>query len=607
MMTQPLRRQFRLWTVVLVVVPSLLIMAMYTLWQIEVAKQKNLELISQRVTFQKRLIESWIEARSNDVRTLSQMEVFRILDKGQMKNTLDLMQRYSKDFDSLSYIDKDGFFRISTLSTGIRIASTSGQPYFQTAVAGQEYISDVVIGRNSGLPIINFSSPIYDKTGKFQGLILGSVRTTTIETLLRDNWVGQSGEILLVNGQGTMIAEPRYIHVLVERGLAEGTSKMKVKLSNDALNTIHLGEIGTATWIDYLGNNVMGAYQYLPERGWTLIGSISKAEILAPIYSQLAIMAGGTLMLVLLILPLATLVTNRVKRPIDWLIEQSDLVASENYAMIDRTQRLEEMPLELGTLCETFIQMSCKIQNTVRLLKENEAKLESKVLELEAANKELEAFSYSVSHDLRAPLRGIDGFSQALLEDYGDKVGEKGVDYLRRVRSGAQKMGALIDDLLKLSRVSRSEMRLEVVDISAMVQSIMDDYHKVIPERSVEFVIQSNLSVLADRSLLRIMLTNLVDNAWKYSSKAVKARIEFGLLFANGENIFFLRDNGVGFDMAYADKLFSPFQRLHTIVEFPGTGIGLATVLRIMRRHGGKIWAEASLNEGATFYFSFER
>ena len=386
MKTQPLQRQFRLWTALLVIVPSLLIMTMYTVGQIKTAKQKSLELISQRVEFQNRLIEYWVAERASDVRKLSQLEAFQILDEQQMKSTLNVMQQYSKDFDSLSYIDNNGVFKISTLSRGIQFPSTIGQPYFQAAVAGKEYISDVVIGRNSGLPIINFSSPIYGKGGVYHGLILGSVRTTTIEALLRDNWMGETGEILLVNREGMMIAEPRYVNILIEKGMIDSTSRMKVKLSNEALMNTQKGESGSATWKDYLGNKVIGAYQHMPERGWTLIGSISEEEVLAPIYTQLEIMGGGTLFLVILILPVATRLTNQIKSPIEWLIRQSNLVAAEDYKSVGRAKPLKNIPRELGILCETFVNMSYKIENTIGLLKENEVKVESKMVEIQDVN-----------------------------------------------------------------------------------------------------------------------------------------------------------------------------------------------------------------------------
>jgi light-regulated signal transduction histidine kinase (bacteriophytochrome) len=219
-------------------------------------------------------------------------------------------------------------------------------------------------------------------------------------------------------------------------------------------------------------------------------------------------------------------------------------------------------------------------------------------------NEELEAFCYSVSHDLRAPLRSIDGFSQALLEDYIDKLDAQGKDYLNRVRAGAQRMGELIDDLLTLSRVTRTKLEKQTVDLSAFACNIAAQLESEQPERQVEFVIADGLTSNGDPGLLRAALENLLRNAWKFTSKHPHARVEFGITQVDDKAAFFIRDNGVGFDMAYVGKLFGPFQRLHGNSEFPGNGIGLATVQRIIHRHGGKVWAEGILNEGATFYFT---
>ena len=235
--------------------------------------------------------------------------------------------------------------------------------------------------------------------------------------------------------------------------------------------------------------------------------------------------------------------------------------------------------------------------------------LQQAITELKVVNKELETFSYSVSHDLRAPLRSIDGFSQALIEDCLDQLDESGHDHLRRIRTATQKMGQLIDDLLTLSRVIRSDMRRESVDLSRLASHTCNVLQQSHPERQVEFNIQPGLVAQGDTRLLQVVLENLLNNAWKFTAKRPQAKIEFGLLTSEtAENIspytYFVRDDGVGFDMAYADKLFSPFQRLHSVTEFPGNGIGLATVQRIVHRHGGELWAEGSLDQGATFYFT---
>ena len=223
--------------------------------------------------------------------------------------------------------------------------------------------------------------------------------------------------------------------------------------------------------------------------------------------------------------------------------------------------------------------------------------------ELEAVNKELESFSYSVSHDLRSPLRAIDGFSQTLLDEYADKLDADGQQYLDRVRNAAQRMGNLIDDMLKLSRVTRSEIKREIVDLSALGSQVVSELQKHNPERQVKVTIQPGMTAKGDRSLLQIVLENLLGNAWKYTGGVDSAVIEFGTETVDNETVYFIQDNGIGFDMQYANKLFTPFQRLHSSGEFPGTGIGLATVARIIERHNGRIWAEAAPNQGARFRF----
>jgi light-regulated signal transduction histidine kinase (bacteriophytochrome) len=257
------------------------------------------------------------------------------------------------------------------------------------------------------------------------------------------------------------------------------------------------------------------------------------------------------------------------------------------------------LPDQAGQIIGTF-----GISRDITERKQAEVALQKAKLELEAANKELEAFSYSVSHDLRAPLRSVDGYSQALLEDYGELLPIEGRNFLERLRGAAHHMAELIEDLLKLSQVTRTHLKSVPVDLTRLAENILAELQRAQPERSVRCRVAPNLNARGDPHLLQVVLENLLNNAWKYTSKQGQAEIEFGSKYENGQTIYFVRDNGAGFDMAYANKLFGAFQRLHTTTEFPGTGIGLATVQRIIQRHGGRIWAESAVGQGATFSFT---
>jgi PAS domain S-box-containing protein len=243
-----------------------------------------------------------------------------------------------------------------------------------------------------------------------------------------------------------------------------------------------------------------------------------------------------------------------------------------------------------------------RAEEAVRELNESQQR---QAAQLEAANKELEAFSYSVSHDLRAPLRSIDGFSLALVEDYAGKLDEHARNYLERIRAATQRMAQLIDDLLNLSRISRSDMSRQAVDLSAIANSILAEFRQHEPARLVECIVPDAVVVNGDPRLLQVVLENLLGNAWKFTGKMAHAIIELGVEQHDGDDTtYFVRDDGAGFDMAFAGKLFGPFQRLHTTREFPGTGIGLTTVQRIIHRHGGRVWAEGAEGKGATFSFT---
>src|ERR1035437_1978699 len=265
-------------------------------------------------------------------------------------------------------------------------------------------------------------------------------------------------------------------------------------------------------------------------------------------------------------------------------------------------QQLRDTQLAVLNILEDLSQAQAEIRT---LNAELEARVEQRTAELVVANKNLEAFTYSVAHDLRSPLRGLGGYSEALGEDYGDRLAEARLRFVERIQAASERMGALIDDLLLLARVSRAEMSLGPVDLSAEVADIAAELQAREPGRRGRFAIHDGVRVTADRTLIRSVVQNHVENAWKFTAKREGATIEFGTAAAGDAGLCcYVRDNGAGFDPAFTGKLFQPFQRLHAVTDFPGTGIGLASVQRIVERHGGRAWAEGAVDRGASFYFT---
>jgi PAS domain S-box-containing protein len=286
------------------------------------------------------------------------------------------------------------------------------------------------------------------------------------------------------------------------------------------------------------------------------------------------------------------------------LVQPHDRPAFEASVLVNRVEDERRRLTGLRWILRDVTDRKQAEQKILRLNAELEQRVQERTAALESANREMEAFSYSVSHDLRAPLRSIIGFSNALVEDYSDKLDPEGARYLQYTHEAGLKMNRLVNDLMELSRATRGVLHQEEVDLSALATVLINELRERDPHRMVEALIEPGLVARGDEGLLRIALENLLSNAWKFTAQQTRARIEVGTSCQKGSRVFFVRDNGAGFSMAHAGRLFGVFQRLHSEQEFPGTGIGLATVRRIFTRHGGQVWAEAKIGEGATFYFS---
>ena len=370
-----------------------------------------------------------------------------------------------------------------------------------------------------------------------------------------------------------------------------------------------------------------------PKRDWQEGQVRGVLEILYPLRSLEALTGanmrstyGLMSLLALLWLGGVGLVVSKLRRTSDELevrVQQRTLDLQKTNEQLE--QEIQERQLAEQALREARDHLEQRVQERTAKLAEANAELVKEVKErklaeegvrtlnadllqqkaqLEASNKELEAFSYSVSHDLRAPLRGIDGFSQAVLEDYGDKLDSAGKGFLERVRSASQRMSKLIDAMLHLARLTRAELHTQSVDLSALAQQVIGELKRVDPEHEVVWRVEEGMQTTADPNLLRVVLENLLGNAWKFTAHTTEAKIEIGVTQYKDRSAFFVRDNGAGFDMTYVHKLFGAFQRLHAFSEYPGVGVGLATVQRIIQRHGGQIWAEGMVGAGATFYFT---
>ncbi|MFQ5862914.1 MAG: ATP-binding protein [Candidatus Brocadiales bacterium] len=454
---------------------------------------------------------------------------------------------------------------------------------------------------------IPISAPIFSRrSDDIIGIIIYTYYLTALDEITtRRAALGATGEVLLGQREGDNIV---FLTSLRHASNALLSKSIPVDASEAEPMRLALeGRRGALIAPDYRSVAVIAAYQYIPALHCGLVAKIDKAEAFAPVKNlgivvMLLGVSGAAMVTVIgIVFAFAT------SRPVKKLTAAAEKFASGDLSYRVKVARTDE----IGELADSFNAMASGLaeeiterKRTEEELRKQREHLEKLANELAATNKELEAFSYSVSHDLRAPLRGIDGFSKALLEDYTDKLDPQGRDYLQRVRVASQRMGQLIEDLLNLSRITRSEMRHEEVNLSAIAKTVAAELQEMQPERQVEFVIAEGVVAQGDERLLQVALNNLLNNAWKFTIKRPRARIEFGVTRHEGKLAYFVRDNGAGFDMAYADKLFGAFQRLHKPSEFEGTGIGLAIVQRIIHRHGGRVWAEGAVEKGATFYFT---
>ena len=462
---------------------------------------------------------------------------------------------------------------------GINIAD---RPYFRHALQAPDFIiGEPIVGRATGRWSIPLARALRDPQGRAHGVFIVLLDLKWLERELARAALPTGARVGIADSHGRVLA--RYPDP--DRWVGRDASRTPF-----FADLLKIGGTGTGESVGFDGvPRVYGFARFAETSSGPLYlwAGVDKAAVVAEANAEFAKSIGFAVLLFALSFGAIWWGGARLLEPLRVTTEAARRLAQGDYGARAIARYGND---EIGQLARSFNTMASALEERTRLLK--------------AANAELEAFSYSVSHDLRAPLRSIDGFSQAILEDYGGKLDAQGEQYLQRLRLAAQRMGQLIDDILRLSRATRLEMKPRQVDLAELAREIVADLHKGEPARNVTLKAPPQLVAYGDPGLLRVALDNLLGNAWKFTSKTAQAEIEIGEARVGGEPRYFVRDNGAGFDMTYAKNLFTAFQRLHQPGEFPGTGIGLATVKRIIERHGGRVAADGAPGRGAVFFFT---
>lgn len=557
-------------------------------------KKKAVEQLKTVANMKANELKRWINERQNDAEFLRGATFFvdqnikwqKPLDKelaAKVLPRLEALKRIS-DYSLVFLVSKNGEILLSTGKGGITITPMLKETISQSLAKNNTVFTDIyrLPENEGGQIVIDFVSPTYSPLESQKIVIVSRVEVERFLYPYMQFWPikSRTAETLLFRKEGDKIL---FLNEL--RHLKNSALSLKIPLKQNTLLAAQaVSEQATPDealdGVDYRNTPTIGVAQKIDGTNWFLISKQDKSEIYAEA-RQTAFWIGLADALSIVILAAAIL-----------LLHQRRELYVARIRHKEQAEKLEERKAAQE-----------KINRLNRTL---EQKVLERTKQLENAYNEMEAFTYSVSHDLRSPLRATDGFSQALLEDYTDKLDEQGKDYLQRIRNASQKMGALIDDLLKLSRLTRHDMVISKVDLGEIAKDVCEELKSAGIGKNATVEIEEGLIAYADANLIKIALTNLISNAFKFSAHREKAHIAFRSRHENGKKIYYIEDDGAGFDMEYAYQLFKPFHRLHTSNEFEGSGIGLAIVQRIIARHFGRVWAQGEVGNGASFFFTLD-
>ena len=575
----------------------------------------HLESVS---TIQKHRIENILQQNLERVRLVSSRTQLRIslnrfLNSGEPKE-IDKIKLIIADalksiesFTVMSILDLDGNVLVSTDNSKV---GHSYRDYEFFPIAQHQNNAEYFFLDNNNNLKLYLSGPLLID-GRTIGVLLIESEADTIVSLVKDfSGLRKTGETVL----GKKSKDGNHVIYLVPLRFDQGAALLRKAPTADQSNAMvkavsTSGQLLT-TATDYRGHEVLIASNYMPKTHWGIVVKIDEQEAFEPINTLVRSIVFVSLFMILVIVLVSYVLANIISKPVVELTKVAHRINEgglSDRANIKTNDEVGELANTFNNMANTLIRAQYDLEKSNKELENHRDHLEEMVSirtrELERSNQELESFSYSVSHDLRSPLRAIDGYSHILMEELSDQLNGNCKECFQRIRLASQRMGELIDDLLKLSRINRKALKRERINLSSKIQSIFSSLMKD-SKRHVDFIFQPDIYVNADEGLMDVVASNLISNALKYTEKSESPRVEFGKMMENSETVLYIKDNGIGFDNQYADKIFGAFQRLVKQDEYPGNGIGLATVSRIIQRHGGRIWAESETGKGAVFYFT---
>jgi signal transduction histidine kinase len=552
-------------------------------------------------------LHRWIESNKRSIAELAQRPL--IVEYSGMLTTPEIISTsYQEAHDNIvqDHLSprvklKGGLLELSVIGprNGIVLASSdemqegkylSNQPYF---IEGKErtYVQGVYYSLPLQQPALTISTPIVDRQGNTVAVLAGLLDLRELSSIMSaQSGLSQTEDTYLVNRSNFFVTEPRF----------GANYALKKSIRTEGVEAGLAGKDGVGFYANYRAIPVIGAYKWLPEYNMCLITEVDQAEAYTPIYSLASAIGTIVLILVLIVLAAGFLLARTITGSLSRLVAGADEIGRGN---LDHRVGTESKD-EIGELSRAFDRMAAELKETTVRRDELEQRVHERTAQLEAANKEMEAFTYSVSHDLRAPLRAIDGYTRILLEDFQPALDDEGKRICNVISDSTHKMGDLIDDLLALSRLGRVDLNPVKINMQEMATAVFKELTTTESRKRITFEVNALPPALGDPSLIRQVWVNLVSNAIKFSAKRKRPVITVQGEIKETEMVYSLKDNGVGFDMQYAHKLFNVFQRLHSTREFEGNGVGLAIVQRIINRHGGRAWAEGKIGKGATFYFT---